>query len=173
LAKNKINPTNNEKILGKDDFIVSKTNTKGIITYCNQIFMEMAQYDEKELVGVNHNLIRHPDMPRVAFKLAWEIIQSGNEFFGFVKNLQKNGGFYWVFTNITPDYDENANIVGYTSVRRKPNANAINTIIPIYKKLVELERGGDLRASEEFLMNFLKENNVTYDELIISLKGEN
>jgi len=171
LAKNKITPTNSEKVLGDSDFIVSKTDVKGIITYCNQIFMDMAQYNEKELVGTNHNIIRHPDMPRVAFKLAWEMIQSGNEFFGFVKNLRKSGGYYWVFTNITPDYDEEGKIIGYTSIRRKPNKNAIDTIVPIYQQLVNLEQTGGMKASEEFLMNFLKENNIGYDELIISLQG--
>ena len=172
MAKNKIIPTNDEKLLNHDDFIVSKTDTKGIITYCNQIFMEMAQYDEKELIGVNHNIIRHPDMPKVAFKLAWDLIQSGKEFFGFVKNLRKGGGFYWVYTNITPDYDENGKIVGYTSVRRKPNQDAINTIAPIYQKLISLEQSGGMKASGDYLFDFLEQNNTTYDELIISLQGD-
>jgi PAS domain S-box-containing protein len=171
VAKNKITPTNAEKVLGDNDFIVSKTDTKGIITYCNQIFMEMAEYKESELVGVNHNLIRHPDMPKVAFQLAWDLIQSGNEFFGFVKNLRKNGGFYWVFTNITPDYNESGDIIGYTSVRRKPNRDAINTIIPIYQHLVSLEKSGSTRDSEAYLLNFLKENNISYDQLVLSLQG--
>lgn len=172
MARAHITPTNQETVLDKNDFIVSKTNTKGIITYCNQIFMEMAQYEEDELVGINHNLIRHPDMPKVAFKLAWDLIQSGKEFFGFVKNLQKNGGYYWVFTNITPDYDKNGIIIGYTSVRRKPNPDAIRTIEPIYKQLVQLEQSGGMNKSLEFLTNFLNDNNTTYDELVTSLQGD-
>jgi len=154
-----------------NDFIVSKTNAKGIITYCNEVFMEMAAYKESELLGKNHNIIRHPDMPRVAFKLAWDLISSGKEFFGFVKNMSKDGSFYWVFANITPDYDSRGSIIGYTSVRRKPSSNAITTLTPIYKKMCELEKAGGMDASGKFLFDFLDENNITYDELILSLQG--
>lgn len=167
----KIIPTNTETKLEANDFIVSKTDNKGKITYCNEIFMHIAGYEEEELIGVNHNIIRHPEMPKIAFKLAWDLIQSGKEFFGFVKNMKKDGGFYWVFANITPDYDENKHIIGYTSVRRKPNDEAIATIIPIYKKLIELENSGGMKSSEEFLTTFLAQNNTTYDDLIISLQG--
>lgn len=167
----KITPTNAETKLGTNDFIVSKTDNKGKITYCNEIFMNIAGYSEEELIGINHNIIRHPEMPKIAFKLAWDLIQSGKEFFGFVKNMKKDGGYYWVFANITPDYDENKHIIGYTSVRRKPNDEAITTIIPIYKKLIELENSGGMKASEEFLTAFLAQNNTSYDDLIISLQG--
>jgi PAS domain S-box-containing protein len=166
-----ITPTNAETKLESNDFIVSKTDSKGKITYCNEIFMSIAGYKEEELMGKNHNIIRHPDMPKVAFKLAWELIQNGKEFFGFVKNMKKDGGFYWVFANITPDYDENQHIIGYTSVRRKPNENAIETIIPLYKKLLELEMASGIKTSEEFLSDFLIQNNTNYDDLIISLQG--
>ena len=81
----KIIPTAHEIKLQQNDFIVSKTNAKGIITYCNEIFIQMASYDEKELVGKNHNIIRHPDMPKAAFDLAWSLIQSGKEFLGSLR----------------------------------------------------------------------------------------
>ena len=173
MAKNKTKPTKEETLLSENDFIVSKTDTKGIITYCNQIFMEMAGYRESELINTNHNIIRHPDMPKIAFKAAWDTIQAGNEFFAFVKNLRKDGGFYWVFTCITPDFDLNNNIIGYTSVRRKPTRSAIETIEPIYKQLVSLEAQGGMDKSGEFLTNFLNDNNTTYEELIIALQGAN
>jgi len=172
MKRQKIIPTNNEIKMKDNDFIVSKTDARGVITYCNEIFMEMANYDEKELVGKNHNIIRHPDMPRVAFKLAWDLISSGKEFFGFVKNMAKTGDYYWVFANITPDYDSSGKIIGYTSVRRKPSQSAINTVIPIYQKMCELEKTGGMEASGKFLFDFLDENNVTYDELILSLQGK-
>lgn len=171
MRREKITPTNTEIKMKENDFIVSKTDAKGIITYCNEIFMEMASYNEEELVGKNHNIIRHPDMPRVAFKLAWDLISSGKEFFGFVKNMTKNGDYYWVFANITPDYDENQKIIGYTSVRRKPSQTAVDTVIPIYKKMCELEKTGGMEASGKFLFDFLDDNNTTYDELVLSLQG--
>ena len=171
MKKAHVAPTNNEMKMGENDFIVSKTNSKGIITYCNEIFMTMAGYEEKELIGKNHNIIRHPDVPQVAFKLAWDLISSGKEFFGFVKNLKKDGGYYWVFANITPDYNEDNKIIGYTSVRRKPTQSAIDAIIPIYAQMVQLEKTGGMNASGKFLFDFLDENNVTYDELVLSLQG--
>lgn len=77
----------------EDDFIVSKTDTKGKITYCNQIFMEFACLQESELLGQPHSIVRHPDMPKVIFKLLWERIQNKKEIFAYVKNLSADGGF--------------------------------------------------------------------------------
>lgn len=167
---NQIIPTNKEKVMNQNDFIVSKTDTKGYITYCNRIFMEMAGYDEADLLGQNHNLIRHPDMPKVAFKLAWDLIQSKQEFFGFVKNLARDGSYYWVFAHITPDYDSSGKIVGYTSVRRKPPKSAIDTVWGVYQLLNEEEKRGGMNAAADFLFKFLAQNNTTYDELVLSLQ---
>jgi PAS domain S-box-containing protein len=171
MSKNKIVPINNEIKMNQNDFIVSKTNGKGIITYCNEIFMQMADYNEEELLGKNHNIIRHPDMPKIAFKIAWQLIQEGEEFFGFVKNMCKDGSFYWVLANITPDYDSKGNIIGYTSVRRKPNEQALEVIIPLYAKLCSLEQGSGMSASEAYLNELLEEKECSYNELIISLQG--
>ncbi len=159
-----------EKKLSNDDFIVSKTDTAGKIIYCNKIFTKMAGYSASELIGANHNLIRHPDMPRIAFKLAWDLIQDKKEFFGFVKNLSSDGAYYWVFAYITADFDENGRIISYTSFRRKPPQSAIDAIAPVYKLLVNAEKTGGMNASLELLGNFLKENNTTYEELVINLQ---
>jgi len=164
------NLTGKEKVISDDDFIVSKTDTKGFITYCNEIFTEMSGYSLKELIGANHNLIRHPDMPRVAFQVAWELINNGEEFFGFVKNLRKDGGFYWVFTYITADYDANKNVIGYTSFRRKPPKSAIEAIEPVYKLLIEAERNGGMDASKQLLVDFLSQNKTTYNALVMNLQ---
>ncbi len=171
MSRIQVVPNSKEFVLNRNDFIVSKTDMKGIITYGNKIFIEMSGYGEKELLGKNHNLIRHPDMPRIAFKIAWEMIQNKQEFFGFVKNLRKDGGYYWVWANITPDLDTNGNIIGYTSVRRKPNPKALEIIIPIYKKLLEAEKSGGMDSSKTILMNLLEEKNMEYNELIIALQG--
>ena len=149
------NITTSEKVMGENDFIVSKTDTKGLITYCNQIFIEMSGYTKEELIGANHNLIRHPDMPAVAFKLAWDLIKSGKEFFGFVKNLKKDGGYYWVFAYITADYDKNGKIIGYSSFRWKPSDAALKSIEPVYKLLIDAEKKGGMKASGELLGAFL------------------
>ena len=163
-------PTNRESKLSDSDFIVSKTDTKGKIIYCNEIFIEMAGYPAASLIGANHNLIRHPDMPRLAFKLAWELIQNKKEFFGFVKNITSDGGYYWVFAYITADVDPSGRIISYTSIRRKPPQSAINIIEPIYKLLVDAERTGGIEASQKILTEFLKEHKMGYDEFVINLQ---
>ncbi len=164
------NITNNEKKLGDNDFIISKTDTKGKIIYCNEIFAQMAGYPPADLIGANHNLIRHPDMPRLAFKVAWDLIQNKKEFFGFVKNLSADGSYYWVMAYITADLDGRGNIVSYTSVRRKPPQSAIDQIAPIYKLLVDAERSGGMEASGKILGDFLAQNKLEYDELVINLQ---
>ena len=164
-------PTSSRCDLGKNDFIVSKTDLKGKITYCNQIFMKIAKYSEEELVGVSHNIIRHPDMPRIVFKLLWDRIQNKEEIFAFVKNLSKDGGYYWVFANVSASFDSNGHIIGYYSVRRKPSEEGINIMSGVYAKMIELERSGGMEASGKFLNDLLKEKDVSYDELIASLQG--
>jgi len=162
------NINNNEKVLSDDDFIVSKTDKKGYITYCNRIFVDMAGWSRFELIGANHNIIRHPDMPKIAFKILWDLVQSKKEFFGFVKNLRKDGGFYWVLAYITPDLDLNGNIIGYTSFRKKPSRTGIEFLTPIYKQLVSAERSGGISASYELLKKTL---NATDENIIAKYKN--
>jgi PAS domain S-box-containing protein len=168
-----IAPTQRERIMREDDFIVSKTDPKGIITYCNPIFIEFSGYSEEELLGTQHNIIRHPDMPRAAFKLAWDTIQAGKEFFGYVKNMSKDGGFYWVFTHITPDFSPRGGIVGYTSVRRCPKRDAIEKVAPVYRQMVAAEKAAGARdaiaAGTAVLVDLLKQTGMSYEQLVFSL----
>ncbi len=109
-------PNSRERVMRAEDFIVSKTDLTGRITYGNRIFMEYSGYSERELIGTQHNIIRHPDMPRAVFQLLWDTLAKEQEIFAYVKNMSKDGGFYWVFANVTPSYDQNGNVVGYYSV---------------------------------------------------------
>lgn len=152
------------------DFIVSKTDTKGIITYGNKTFIRMSGYGEEELLGTPHNILRHPDMPMCVFKLLWDRIQQGAEIFAYVKNLCKDGSFYWVFANVTASYDDNGRIIGYYSVRRRPKESAVATVEPIYRELLRIEKQSGMNASFDFLVKFLQEKGVGYDELIASLQ---
>lgn len=164
------NISSTEKELNENDFIVSKTDTKGKIIYCNEIFTKMSGYQASSLIGANHNLIRHPDMPRLAFALAWELIQNSKEFFGLIKNLCADGSFYWVFAYITADLDANGRIISYTSVRRKVPKSAIEIIAPLYKELVSLEKSGGIEASKKALNTYLAQKKMSYDEFIINLE---
>ncbi len=160
-----------EKVMQEDDFIVSKTDKKGRITYCNEIFMDMAGASEEELLGKPHNVVRHPDMPRAVFKLLWDRVQSGEEIFAYVKNKSFDGGYYWVYANVTPSYDEYQNIIGYYSVRIKPNSRALDIIKPIYEKMLTLEKSGGMQVSINYLMDLLKQKGVSYDEFIINIQN--
>jgi len=126
--KNKIQPINKERKLKEEDFIVSKTDPSGRITYTNRIFMQIAGYSEAELLGQQQNIIRHPDMPRGIFQLLWDTLKQGREFFGYVKNMSRDGSFYWVFANITPTLNPSGKLVGYYSVRRRPKEEWVRLI---------------------------------------------
>ena len=156
--------------MNEDDFIVSKTDLKGRITYTNKIFMDMAEYTEEELLGKPHNIIRHPDMPKAVFKYLWDTIEKKEEVFAYVINKTKDGNAYWVYANVTPSLDERGNIIGYYSVRRKPNPKALEIIIPLYKKMLEVEKSSGVDASFKILTDILHDKGIGYDELIISIQ---
>jgi PAS domain S-box-containing protein len=169
-----ITPNNTERKLSDEDFIVSKTDVSGRITYANRIFMEIAGYQEAELIGVQHNIIRHPDMPRGVFRFLWNTLKAGNEFFGFAKNMCADGGFYWVFANITPDYDANNKLQGYYSVRRNPPRSALDVLIPIYQEMLAIEKRSSVaeapEKSLEYLHDVINQSGAkSYDSLVLSL----
>jgi len=173
-----ITPTNSEKKLADEDFIVSKTDKAGRITYANRIFMEIAGYPEHQLLGVQHNIIRHPDMPRGVFRFMWDTLKAGNEFFGFAKNLCADGGFYWVFANITPDYDAQGNLQGYYSVRRNPPRSALETITPIYNEMLNIEKNSSVKEaplrSMEYLFSVVESSGAkNYNNLVLQLYKPN
>ncbi|MTW19844.1 methyl-accepting chemotaxis protein [Allochromatium palmeri] len=116
--------------------IVSTTDTKGIITYCNKPFIEISGFNESELIGVNHNVIRHPDMPPAAFKDLWATVKKGKPWRGIVKNRCKNGDHYWVDAYVTPVY-EGETLVGYQSVRTKPPRAQVEAAERLYARVRE------------------------------------
>ncbi|MDD2780022.1 PAS domain-containing protein [Sulfuricurvum sp.] len=160
---------NQELTFGNEEFIVSKTDLQGKITYGNALFIKMSGYSELELLNKPHNILRHEDMPAVVFKLLWSNIKAGKEIFAYVKNKTKNGDYYWVFAHVTPSFDANRSISNYHSVRRKPTDKALNTIKSLYSTLLQKERNGGINASEAMLNELLKEKGLSYDEFILSL----
>jgi len=170
--KKKITPTSKEIAMRENDFIVSKTDARGRLTYCNRIFIEFSGYKESELLGQQHNIVRHPDMPRSVFNLLWKTIKSGEEFFGYVKNLSADGSFYWVLANITPSYQD-SDIAGFFSVRRKPNAAKLKIIQSIYQEMLAAERQAGTRdamtAGTKILTDIIEPTGKDYREFILSL----
>jgi aerotaxis receptor len=114
--------------------IVSTTDKNGVITHVNKSFVEMSGYTEDELINAPHSILRHPDMPSAAFKDLWDTVNKGEKWQGFVKNLRKDGGYYWVKATVIPNI-RSGKVVSYTSVRRKPSRTKVNECIALYPTL--------------------------------------
>ncbi|MDP2433413.1 MAG: methyl-accepting chemotaxis protein, partial [Pseudomonadota bacterium] len=128
--------TGNEYMLKDGIQIVSATDTKGIITFCNPDFIEASGFTESELMGAPHNLLRHPDMPAVAFKDLWDTLAAGHPWSGLVKNRRKNGDHYWVRAYASP-IKKDGNITGYLSIRAKPGRDEVAGAEALYKDIRE------------------------------------
>lgn len=166
--------TGNERFFDHDEIIVSKTDTKGRLTYANEVFQRVSAYTEHELLGRSHNIVRHPDMPRCVFKFLWDRISAGHEVFAYVVNRCKNGDHYWVLAHVTPTFNENGRITGYHSSRRVPDAEALEQIKPLYAELLEVERKRvspreQWEASLPVFERKLESLGMSYDEMIFSL----
>ena len=167
--RQKIVPMDKQRNVPDNELIVSKTDLKGKITYCNDIFIQLSGYRENELLGKAHNIVRHGDMPRIIFKLLWENIQKGREIVAYVKNLAKDGAYYWVIAYVSPSFNEKGEIIGYHSVRLKPKQEAVSKIENLYAQLVQIEKEGNLAKSQAFLEEFLRKQGLNYEEYILSL----
>lgn len=129
-----------EEVLFDGRSLISEADTKGIITFVNRKFTKMTLYAAEEAVGQPHSLLRHPDMPKAAFKEMWDVIQSGKAWEGYVKNLRKDGRYYWVVVSIIPKVDEKGAIVGYIASRKMPDRNYLQNIITQYQRMLAAER---------------------------------
>lgn len=173
-----IERNSNELILHESSLITSKTDLRGYITYANFDFIAFSGYDEEELIGHNHNIIRHPLMPRIIFKVLWDTIKSGKEINAFVLNKNKEGLEYWVYANVTPSFNANGEIIGYYSVRRKPNPQALPTIRELYTNLTNIEKNAkekgknDMDASYAALVATLEQLKMTHQLFFITMQHD-
>ena len=167
-------PIDQEVEWDKNLTIMSKTDLFGTIEYANDIFTKVCGYEDYELMGQPHSIIRHPDMPKVVFKVLWENIKAGNQFHGIVKNLAKSGKYYWVITNFEYLRDDNGNIIKYIAKRKAvPTAIIKNHIEPLYKKLLQIEEAGGIETSENYLIGFLEDVGLSYVDLVTKLMIDN
>lgn len=120
--------------LNKETMIVSETTLRGKIIYVNNDFCNISGFSKDELIGVNHHIVRHKDMPKEAFRNLWETIEKGDIWTGIVKNRCKNDNFYWVRASIYPVVKKNGD-TRYMSVRVKATQNEINEAIELYKTM--------------------------------------
>ncbi|MCZ2090430.1 MAG: PAS domain-containing protein [Burkholderiales bacterium] len=120
--------------------IISRTDLDGIITHCNEAFVEISGYERDELIGQPQSVLRHPDMPQAAYEDLWRTLRAGNKWHGYIKNLCKDGSHYWVYATAVPN-KRNGQVVGYTSVRREPSRRKIDEAEALYKQLLAKEGG--------------------------------
>jgi len=163
-------PNNHEKKLSSNEFIVSKTDKSGKLIYGNKIFIKISGYSENELLGKPHSILRHPEMPKIIFKYLWDRVKEKKEIFAYVKNMCKDGSYYWVLANVTVTLDGNGNVIDLHSVRRKPSSKSMQIIPDLYKQLLASERNGGMQASEKLLNTILNEKGESYDDFIFNLQ---
>lgn len=170
-------PKNSEYQLSQTVFLLSKTDTKGIIKYGNPALFQASGYSERELLGANHNIFRHADVPRCIFKMMWNTLEVKQDFQAYLKNVRKDGAYYWTFADITPTLDVDQRITGFFAVQRAPKPESIRVISEFYKQLrseeERIESGQSankqaaMDASQALLHSILHEKGLSYEEYII------
>ena len=167
-------PIDREVQWDKTKTLISETDVKGTITNVNDVFCAVAHYSASELIGQPHNLIRHPDMPKLIFKLLWDNLKVGNNFVGVIKNLAKTGEYYWVVTGFEMRRDAMGTITHYIGRRKSvPEAAINNYLAPFYESLLKMEKIGGVELSSRFFKNYLTKQGKDYIDFVISIMSEN
>lgn len=167
-------PVDEEVIWDKRSTLMSRTNKHGHIMASNEAFQEVSGYTEAELYNQPHSLIRHPDMPKVVFKILWENLKGRQNFHAIIKNLSKSGKYYWVITNFEIIRNEKDEITAFVSYRKALPKSLINEhIAPLYERLLKIEKANGMEVSERYFKGFLEDRKTTYDKFIRILLKEN
>jgi len=153
----------------KKKFIVSKTDIKGIIIFTNKNFSEISGYSEEELINQPHNILRHPDMPQAVFFLVWQTLLAGRPISGVIKNLAKDGRYYWVIADLEPKFNAHGEIIALTAFRRAAPQDVIDTTTELYATMIAIEKKHGMEKSLAYLEAYLEENNLNYNEFIEEL----
>lgn len=161
-------PIDEEIELDPKKYIISSTDIKGHITDVNDYFVEISGYQRDELMGKPHSIIRHPDMPKIVFKLMWQRLQNGQDILALVKNLAKDGRYYWIFTSFEPMKNNDMEVVGFQAHRKSAPKHTVETVADIYAKVLEVEKKDGVDASEKFLNDYLQERGeeITFANLM-------
>lgn len=169
MSNNRPQPTNEEIAWDKTKVIKSKTDEVGTITYVNNIFIEVSEYTQEELIGQPHNILRHPDMPKVIFKTLWANLKKGNNFNAVVKNLTKTGKYYWIVTNFDIFKDPSGVPTAFLGARSSVPDTVIDVIAPLYKELLDIENQKGVDESEKYLNEFVADKGGDYVSFIKKL----
>ncbi|MDO6774789.1 MULTISPECIES: methyl-accepting chemotaxis protein [unclassified Shewanella] len=158
--------SNKEYLFSPDKALISSTDPQGVITHCNQAFIDTSGYSREELIGQPHNLVRHPDMPKAVFETMWQTLKSGKVWMGLVKNRRKNGDYYWVSAFVTPVYDGNK-LVGYESVRVQAEPDEKLRASSAYARINAGKSASSLRS--RLKLGFTKALPIILPSLILTL----
>jgi len=162
-----------EKRLGRGEKIISKTDQRGNILEGNDTFFEFCEYHPDELVGMPHNIIRHPEMPQIVFRLLWAKLRDGQNVNAFVKNRTKYGNHYWVYATVSPTASNIGNRKqGFYSIRKAPNPAAVEQMTEIYRLLKEKEEAEGYLAAKELLRAVLLANELKFNDLMKRLQAQ-
>lgn len=162
-------PVDKEVSWDKSRIIMSKTDAYGVIEYANDVFIDVSGYEEHELMGMPHSIVRHPDMPKVLFKVLWDNLKKGITVKPIVKNLSKSGRYYWVIADFDIKRNAKGEITHYYSRRKAVAPEVVAKVAPLYEKLLQIEAVGGVVASEKYLSGYLEDIGKTYNELIEEL----
>ncbi|MDO5608333.1 MAG: PAS domain-containing protein [Capnocytophaga sp.] len=162
----------NEEIQWTGGVLVTETTLDGIITKVDESFSEMSEYSPFEIVGKSHSIVRHPDMPKLIYKILWDTISSGSTFVGVIKNMAKSGKYYWSAVEITKGKDAFGN-ERYIAKRKNISRDVIkDTVEPLYESLLKLEKVGSDALSTRYFKNYLAKFGKDYMDFMVDILGD-
>lgn len=161
-----------EITIGSRDILITRTDHAGVIDYGNESFVKISGYSKEEFIGQNHNLIRHPDMPKVIFHLMWKSIKKRKNFTAILKNLAKDGSYYWVITDFKTKEDYSGAIHSHIAYRRAVSKSALEIIEPLYSTLLRIEEDHGLNASIQYFNRYILERDGDYNSFIDKILEE-
>jgi PAS domain S-box-containing protein len=161
-----------EVSISSKDILITRTDHAGVMNYGNDSFLRISGYSKDEVIGSKHNLVRHPDMPKVIFHLMWKSIKKRKNITAIIKNLTKDGSYYWVITDFKTQEDYSGAIQNHIAYRRAVPRSALEVIEPFYDTLLRIETDHGMNASLIYLKRYFQERDVTYNEFVAELLKE-
>ncbi len=163
-------PIDEEVLWDKIQVLMSRTNAFGHIMETNEVFQLVSGYSAEELYDQPHSIIRHPDMPKVVFKILWDNLKVQRNFHAIIKNLAKSGRYYWVITDFDIIRDEKDEIVAFVSYRKAIDNHIVEEhIAPLYERLLKIEQANGLEVSERYFNGYLEDRGLTYYDYVQQL----
>jgi PAS domain S-box-containing protein len=166
-------PLNRTRHIPDHDLLITMADGEGTITYANAAFCQVHACQEKQLLRMPHNILRHPDMPATIFSLVWERLHEGREVFAYVKNLAMNGEYYWTLSHWTVNKDFIGRLGGYQCCRRAASPESVAMIEPLYRELRRIEAAAGnpdeaIAAGRQALDQKLAARGQGYDQFVLS-----